>query len=265
MSSTTLTHDRDTNAPPPPAPPTPAEVVAWLDYQLEPLLARRTEIMQALRAFVAAHPKIADGDEELAGMFNDNIGMALECRSKAAGAHKEHKEPYFRAGQAVDAWKNRFIEGLDETIGPVKAVLATYRLRMDDLSRAVREAEARRAREAAARAQQEAAAALRRNAPSTSAKLEAAAAADEQAQKAAEQARAKAPGRSRGMYGTVSSIRTTWTWKLIDISRVPLEFLTINERALDDAKKERDPVSGRPTREIGGIEWVEERGLGVRR
>jgi len=70
--------------------------------------------------------------------------------------------------------------------------------------------------------------------------------------------------RTVGQYGGVASLATRWTWKITDISKVPLSFIQINEDMMDAAAKKRDPVTGRPTTDVPGTEWVPEYSLGVR-
>jgi hypothetical protein len=62
---------------------------------------------------------------------------------------------------------------------------------------------------------------------------------------------------ARGNFGSVASVRSKWTWKLVDISKVPPEHLLPNGKTLQAAV-----TAG--ARQIPGIEIFEEKGIAIR-
>jgi hypothetical protein len=275
--SQSLAHDRDTNAPPPPAPLSPEQVVAYLDYLLEPLLRRRDdEIIPALARTLAAHPRIDDGDEDTAGLCAENARMAKALIGTGEKNRKDHKEPYLEGGRAVDAWFRRFAEPIQAAVAPVERVMFDYATRKETAQRALAERLRREAEAEAQRRAAEAAAAMKRNpvGQDVDAKLDAAAASAAEADRAADEAQARPAefSRSRGIYGAVASLRSSWSWELQDMMAlaravvagdVPPGALAVNESWVRERAKERDR-SGKPTAIVPGIAWVESRKIGVR-
>lgn len=264
--SNTLAHD-PANAPPPPTPPTPAEVVAYLDYHLTELIRRRDEeIIPALRNMAGA--TIADGDDEMAGVFAENQRMARALMRTCEDRREEHKRPWLDGGRAVDDWAKRFVAALAPILAPVERELLRYTNRKAQLERDRRAALAAAAQAEARKAAEAAAAAMSKpdNLPEASAKLDEAAVTAARAADAERAAAAKPAelGGVRGIYGTKVSPRTTWRWELIDIDLVPAEYLIrqLDVAKLREAARERDPQTRRPLIEIPGIRWVEEQSLG---
>jgi len=70
--------------------------------------------------------------------------------------------------------------------------------------------------------------------------------------------------RVRGSAGAVLSMRTSWTYQVVDFALVPDPWKTIDDKKVKAAMKARDPQTGRPTRSIPGIEWVQQTSAGVR-
>ena len=258
------------NEPRPPAPPTPEEIRAYLDFQLEGMIRDRdTKIIPALQNMLAKHPTIPDGDEEVAAMFVDNIRIARALAGANSSASttnfRQFKRPWIDGGKAVDGWFQAFDASVTKALAPVSQVLQDYEDR--------KEAEARRKREEAARIAQEDAERKRKEADAAKAfsaeqdiKLEQAAQLDAAAKQATQEAQARpsqvsAP--SRGMYGGTASIRQTWKWRVTNFAIVPDQYKTIDEARVRDAGRKRD-VNGRPVTTIPGIEWYAERNLNVR-
>jgi len=241
------------NIPKPPRPLTPEEIRAWLDYQAEELVKRSDDLVEALREMARAHPMIADGDDETAGRFIDNLGMAKALVKSAEALHTREKAPYLQGGKTVDAWKANFLGILARAMDPVSKIVFNYSARKDAIERRQREEEARRSEEAAAQA-------VKNDAFSEEADI-----ALMNAARAKRDTMAKPAERSqtRGVYGTLASIRQTWTWEVTDIESVPRKYLTIDSAKIREAMKTRDKL-GKPVAMIPGISWVTERSLGVR-
>jgi hypothetical protein len=241
------------NIPKPPSPLTPEEIRAWLDYQAEQLIKRCNEVVEGLREMARAHPTIEDGDDETAGRFIDNLGMAKALVKSAEALHTREKAPYLQGGKTVDAWKANFLGILARAMDPVSKIVFDYSARKDEIELKQREEEARRLAEAAAQA-------VKYDAFSEEADVALTSAA-----RAKRDTMAKPAERSqtRGVYGTLASIRQTWTWEITDIESVPRNYLTIDSAKLREAMKTRDKF-GKPVTMIPGISWVTERSLGVR-
>jgi hypothetical protein len=260
-------HRDNKNAPPPPAPPTPEQVVAWLDYELEPLIRRRDdEVLPALRSMAEAHPEIPEHDDELAGQFAENVRIAKTLIRTATAREDEVKRPFNDGRNTVIAWFRRFAGPLTAQIAVLERILLDQADRREATARRQAEAEAQRRHEEAQRAMEAAQAALRRNTMGGEHELEDAARAAEAATQAAIAAQQKPAAftRTRGIYGAVASVRTTWAWEVEDFAKVPREFLMVDPGKVREAAKRRHPVSGKPLAEIPGIRWVEQRAMGVR-
>jgi hypothetical protein len=90
---------------------------------------------------------------------------------------------------------------------------------------------------------------------------------EEAVQLAAEPSRAEAAdaSRVRGDYGAVASVRTVWTWEIVDQDKIPRAYMTVDGvKVKATAQKKRDPKTGKPLINIPGIRWVMQRSLGVR-
>jgi len=256
------------NAPKPPSPPSKQEVIDWLAYQTEALVLRRDrDVLPAIAAMVAAHPVIADEDEDLAGQFAENILMAKDLIKEAVRAHKQHKEPYLTAGKAVDNWKNGYEAVVNRALIDIERIARDYAVRKHNREQAERAAEAARVAEAARIAREAAAAEARRDMWGTDAQHLA-----QEAERKAQQARVSARAASgapslntRGDYGAKSGLVRRWKWELRGpINEVPAEHLMVNSASIMIAAKQRDPVTNKPVAVIPSIEWIEDLDFEVR-
>lgn len=172
-------------------------------------------------------------DDETAGKTGDFIKQLTACIKNAEAARVVEKEPHMAAGRAVDAWfKNGIIDPLTNIKKLIEARLGTYARRKADEERLRREEEFRKAQEEVERLRREAeekAKTLEK--PS---QVEAAVGAAQAFDRAAEEARkaqlaAEATpadlARTRGDYGSVSSLRRAWTFDGLDRSDLDLETL----------------------------------------
>jgi len=247
-------------------PPSPEQVTAWLDYELEPLIARRAELVAAIEATVKKYAAgIVNDDQQ--GIAAENLRMANAAVRAAADAHELHKRPYLEAGRAVDRWKNGYSVPLADPIERLTRLMLAYSDRREAESRAAAQAEADRlAAEAAAQAK-----AAEREAPSEGMFGPASEAAYEKtlaavrAQDAAD-ARPAEHTRVRGVAGAVASVRVAWGWETENFAKVHRRFLMVNPDAIaaEVRAKGRDAKTGRPLAVIAGIKWVAKRAMGVR-
>lgn len=190
------------------------------------LLRRCEELLEAGQRV----PPITDDD--VAGKVSDYIKQ-LAALTKTAESHRTGaKEPYLDGGRTIDGFFKGITDPVTETKTAVQRKLTLYLREKEETARQARLAEERAAREAAEKARREA-------------EEKAKALADEQglaaaieAEKAAETAaadlvkaeqaadvKAAELSRTRGEYGSVSSLRTQWVFDEIDRATIDLEAL----------------------------------------
>jgi hypothetical protein len=234
-------------------PPTPEEIRAALMTANSGMLARRRELIAGLAAHLDAHKAITEDEQVTA--ISDTIKLARELAKLVAAAHTTAKAPWKSASDAVDAWKNWMNEPF---ILPVKTL--TDRITAYDVAKAAKaradareraemlrkqtEEQTRRAMEAASPAEQDVAFDIAEHTASMQAKAEAASTA--------------APARSTIKRGAVSttSLRRNWAWRVTDITKVPPEYLMVDDARVREAMRHRD-ADGVPQAQIPGIEWVD--------
>jgi len=181
------------------------------------LLHRRDELL----ASAARSPEVVD-DDETAGKIGDLIKLITACAKSAEARRVTQKEPFLASGRVVDAvFKSSILEPLDRTKRLIQGRLSSFLEQKAASARRAAEEQARLEREAAERLAAEAAAAA------DDAKMDEAAAAEARALEAEALAEAKPAelSRSRGDYGSVSSLRTTWESELTDRAQLDLEAL----------------------------------------
>lgn len=229
------------------------------------LLTRRDEL---LAAFQRAPEAIDDPDTN--GKMQDFVKQVDACNKRAEALRKDRKEPFLEGGRQVDG----FFKGVTDPLGKVKKTLnariTVWLRKVEAEERRRREEEERKAREEAERAAREAA--EKAAALAEEEQLDDAIAAEEEAQAAADAARraekdaaAKAAelSRSRGDYGSVGSLRTTWSFEVLDIHQVDLETLRphLPIAAVEQAIRSFVKAGGR---ELRGVRIFEEKNAVVR-
>lgn len=251
------------NTPQPPTPLNEQQTREWLDYNSAPIVARAKEIAEALVATIQVHPTI--DDEETFGEVAENIRMARSLIRTAEDRRQEEKKPYLNGGRVVDAWFADALKPLDRAIVPVQTAMNVYGERKLAAERAAAEKRRKEAEQEAARRLKAAQKAMAKNAPDVDAQMASAQHAAEQAQQATDRVNAPSADltRSRGIYGATASVRTTWSWRVVDPALIPREYLMIDGAKIETAKRQRD-AQGAPTAEIPGIRWVPEHKVGVR-
>jgi hypothetical protein len=66
----------------------------------------------------------------------------------------------------------------------------------------------------------------------------------------------------RGVYGSTASIKHFWTYEVVDITKVPMDYMMVDDDAVKRTMRVKDK-SGRPRVEIPGIRWVQKTQLAV--
>lgn len=190
------------------------------------LLKRRDDLLAA----GARVPAI--NDDDTAGKVSDYVKQLTALAKTAEAKRTDAKEPYLDGGRSVDGFFKAISEPVTKLKTAVERNLTTYLRDKADRERREREEQERIAREAAAAARREAeeraaALATEKDLPAA---LEAEKAADTAAAdlvKAEQAADVKAAelSRTRGEYGSVSSLRTSWAFDEIDRATLDLEAL----------------------------------------
>ena len=206
------------------------QILAWLNYENEPLVeAIGRDILQ-----LQHDGRGTVDDEESLGRVSANVSIAQTHLGQAEKTRKAQKDPFKQGADAVDKWFKRWTVQLTEALEPVQKLMNAYGEKVDAERRAE---EARRAAEARAEAERLAARAAEAMAretvpsPATTVLLDAAA----EAAKEAERADALATGKTADVtrffrgYGGVVSGEEVWDFEIEDISKVPLWLLQINQ------------------------------------
>lgn len=203
----------------------------------EELLRRQRELLEAANRA----PTTCDSDE-IARKLTDFVGQLAAAIAKARDAHRIEKEPHLRAGQAVDRFFGDIRDPLDVFKKLFERLIGDWQFRKQEAARLAALELERVAREGAERL---AAAAM------TDADLDDAIAQEDEALMQAAIAAARPLERSR-IHGDLAtgSLRTTYSYTLVDLTKVPLKFLMLNDSAVkkhiaaSQQDKEPDPVPG---------------------
>lgn len=227
-------------------PPSTTEIVqSAMAIDHAAILKRRDELL----AGVERAPKTV-GDDETAGKVADLIRMIAAAAKASEAARVAAKEPHLEAGRAVDGWFKKITDPLTKAKAAVQAPLDAYLRGKADAERRRRDEEAKALAEAAARE----AATMQ-----TTAQMDAAIAIEEKAAEARDAAQAKPAemARTRGDFGSVATLRATWKHEITDETKVPREYLMVNDAAIKAAIKAK-------VRSIPGIRIYEDQSVMVR-
>lgn len=227
-------------------PPSPIEMLQQQLAEAEtPLIARKHQLLDS----AARAPEIIT-DDETAGKVGDLIKLITAAIKAAETARTSAKEPHLEAGRAVDGfYKTMLLDPLDRAKRTVQGRLSIFLEQKAIAARRAAEEEAARQREEAERLAAEA------EAKADDAKLDEAVVAEAKAIEAAELAEAKpaALSQTRGDYGSVSGLRTTWEFDVADFALIPRRFLILNETAVKAHIKTR--FRDQPPAPVAGLRF----------
>ena len=206
------------------------------------LLARRDQLLKAFVRFEAAHGAGIQSDE-IAGRAADFARLLTREAEVAEKVRKGLKAPLLTASRALDRFfKTDFSDLLAAGAAKVEALLGAWQRTKLAAERELREAAAREAREAAdrlaAEAMQSGDADLMQRA--------------RQADDAAQRAEASVLSglatiaRTAGEGGAVASLKSHWTFDVVDFDKVPREWLTIDDRKVRTAIRGEDGLRDIP-------------------
>jgi hypothetical protein len=193
------------------------------------LLRRRDQLLMASE-------RVPDIDsDEVAAKVSDFIKQVMAASKAAEGARIAEKEPYLEGTRGVDGFFRQISDPLDKLKRTIESRLTLYLRAKAERERREREERERLAREEEARRRREAEEAERKLWDEKS--LKEAIDADKRAKEAeadriaaekAAQAKAADLSRTRGEYGAVSSLRTSWTFERVYREELDLEALRMH-------------------------------------
>ncbi len=255
----------------PPSPLTPTEVREYLAENETAVTGRKDKLLAGVARFHEKHGTIDDDDTQAAA---GDFVKQMQAHLKIIEEHRvEEKKPFLEGGRAVDT----FFKALSD---PLTSGLNTVRVKMTAYAKALEKKQREEAEKAAAEAAERARAAAEELArqqqieaerlaaeqpapvdPETPAiTIDDAIAAAQEADRLIRQAQARPAdfSRTRGEYGSVSSLREHIEIELTNIRLVPPEFLI-----LDFAKAKRAAQQD-PTLKIPGVLIKRDTGIAVR-
>jgi hypothetical protein len=206
------------------------------------LLARRDQLLEAFSRFEAAHGDGIKADE-VAGRAADFSRLLAREADAAETVRKGLKAPLLAASRALDRFfKTDLSDRLAAAAAQVEKLLGVWQRARVEAERGLREAAAQAAREAADRL---AAEAMQSGDASL---LQQARQADDAAQRAeiALHGGLAAVARTAGEGGAVASLKSNWTYEVVDIAQVPREWLMIADRKVRAALRGEDGLRDIP-------------------
>lgn len=220
-----------------------------------------------IRDFTTRVPEIITDDDENE-KASDYVKELTGCMKTMEAARVSEKEPFLKAGRTVDGFFRKAADMLERVKKTVAKTKTVYERKKAVEERLVREEAERQARADAERARQEAEATEKAAMEAQQGSEEAlnrAIEAERRAEQAekdvvqiARDANAKAAdlSRSRSAKGSVSSLRTFWEYKDLDIARVDLEPLRYHlpSGAIEKAVRSFVNAGGK---ELAGVEIFE--------
>lgn len=190
------------------------------------LIKRRDDLLAAAQRIPAI-----DSDD-IAGRVADYIKQLTALHKAAETKRTGAKEPYLEGGRNIDGFFKQITDPVEKTKGTVQKQLTIYLREKEEAERRARMEQERQAREAAEKARKEAEEKARAlanekhlaDAIDAEKAAEVAAADLVKAQQAAD-VKAAELSRTRGEYGSVTSLRTEWVFDSIDRATLDLEAL----------------------------------------
>ena len=251
----------------------PPELVDPIDGLKTRLATSHADLAARFRDLELACARVPNPirSEENAATATDFIAQCQTHIKKAEAAHKKEKELFLKAGRAVDTFFKRRCENLSTALAPVVSLLKAYRDEIAETERQ-RQEEARRsaeeeARRAAAAAEEHRVVAERLAADAQSFDERRRAAEElrvaEEASERAEMMNRRAsaapqPTRIRGDYGATAYVTRSWTFEVVDLDRVPREYMSL------DVEVVREAITRDGVREIPGLRIFQAESLRVR-
>lgn len=245
-------------------PPSPISVDSLLVTLAEghgDLTTRRDTLVGSLGKYLTVE------DDEGDAKTTDFIGLMTSLFDTADERHTVEKKPYLEGGRIVDGFFNAIRGPLTDAIKKAKKASVDYKVKKHDAEVAEQQRIARLARE---EEQRKIAAAAEAEAKIKGEKtMERAIVAETVATQATEirivaeaaaqavVAKPQAATMIHGVYGTTSSLSFGWAHRVTDLSKVPTQYLMLNEAAITAHIKAR-PNKGEAPTAIAGIEFFKQ-------
>lgn len=226
----------------------------------EKLEDENRDIIERAEELLEASTRVPPIDsDDVASKVGDYIKQLTALTKTAETRRTTAKEPYLEGGRNVDGFFKSITDPVTKTKETVQKRLTVYLREKEERARRERMEEERRAREAAEAARREAEEKAR--AAADAAALDAAIEAERGAETAAaDLAKATAAAevkpaelsRTRGEYGSVSSLRTEWVFEDIQRTNLDLESLRpyLPEEGLKQAIRAFIKAGGRELRGV---------------
>lgn len=215
------------------------------------LTDRKDELLEAFTRV----PEACDDDETLARM-TDFVGQLMGVFDDADSAHKVEKKPHLDAGRTVDSFFNSIREPMEASKKAIKKLADAYNARkLDQIRHEAAEAEKKARQEAEALAAS----------ATTDGEIDQAIALETKAQVSAQVVQMKPTEltQARGSFGTMSSMKLEWAFEIEDLTKVPPQFLMLNEAAVKAHMKARQ--KDKPPLPCPGIRFFEKPSTQFRR
>jgi hypothetical protein len=236
-------------------------------------MARHADLIARFRELELGCARVPDplAGEDDAARLTDFIAQCQAHIKQAETAHKAEKAPFLTAGRMVDGFFKRRCEQLSAALAPLTARLKAYR---DEVARREKERHEATRRAAEEAAQQALAEAEQHRALAEQLARAGAGLTDRQRAleelRLAEEAEARAaaagrraqvslePTRLYGGYGSTAYVSRSWTFEVIDLDRVPREYMSL------DVAVVREAITRAGVRDIPGLRIFQAEALRVR-
>lgn len=206
-----------------PAIPSPETLRELLADENQDILRRREELL----AGFSRAPETVETDE-VAGKVSDFVKQVDAATKLVESRRKAAKEPALAAGRTVDGFFQPITDSLAKARDTLKGRVEIYLRKKAAEEQRRRDEEARRAEEERKRAEAEALkAAAEQPTEVAETKIDEAIAAQQAAAQATAATEAKPAelSRTRGEFGSVSSLRTVWVGEIEDKAKLDLDAL----------------------------------------
>jgi hypothetical protein len=230
----------------------PEIITADLKVRYAKEFRRADDLKTAFVRFQEAHKSGFNDDDETAkaGEFSSQIKKAIKALETA---RKDEKEPFDAAAKVVHSLFKGVNDELDRNVREIARMQTNYLVKKEAEERAARKAAAD---EEAKRVAEEEAAALAAGADEE--KLDAVIHQAQHAENLQKQAQASTAdmSRVRGSFGGTTSLAKIRQFRVTDLSKVPAEFLMVDQAKVKAAIKDFKEGEAQP---IAGIEVYFER------
>jgi hypothetical protein len=200
----------------------PAALAVWLEHEYAAHEARAATLAASYERFLPA-TAAGIGDEAMAGRATDLARMMGVAVSDTDATRTRIKAPVLHAQRLIDGTAKKIVDQVATMRGVVEQRVTSFLM--------AKEAEARRLAEAeAARLELAAASAAQADAPEAEAVANEAWHANQRATASAAEL-----SRTHTQSGGVTSLRANWRFEVLDLAKVPPQWLMLNDKLVSAA------------------------------